>query len=338
LEFGLELRFLKNKIGFTGTYWDGTERDIPYAVTISNYSGFTSKYLNTGEITKNGIDLALNLRPVDNSIISWDFNATFSYLIKQKVVKIAEGVDKFVVQTQWGRNEVPAMVHAVGRPWGELWGSGIAKDSASGLPLLTSKGAYVNDANVYFGNVLPKITGGVQNSFKIYKDFLLVFNIDYQFGGKFFSLSDMWGTYSGLTSKTSGMNDKGIPIRDPVEDGGGVHIFGVDQTTREPVDYYVDAQTYFHSLYDSKFYDSFIHDLSYVKLRELSIGYNIPMSKLGVVGKYIQSAQFSLVAQNAWLIYAKTKDYDPSEISAVSGEAGQFPGIRSWGANLKLTF
>jgi TonB-linked SusC/RagA family outer membrane protein len=337
-EFGLELRFLKNKIGLTATYWDGTEKDIPYAVTISNYSGFTSKYLNTGEIKKNGIDLVLNLKPVDNSKISWDLNATFSYLLKQEVVKIAEGVDQFTVTTIWGRNEAPYMVHAINRPWGELYGSGIAKDSASGLPLLTTSGSYVSDPKTYFGNVLPKITGGVQNSIKIFKDITVVANIDYQFGGKFFSLSDMWGTYSGLTARTSGLNDKGIPIRDPVDDGGGVHIFGVDATTRTPVDYYVDAQTYYHSLYDSKFYDSFVYDLTYVKLRELSIGYNIPMNKLGGISKYIQTAQFSLVSQNPWLIYAKTKDYDPSEISGAAGEAGQFPGIRSWGANLKLTF
>jgi hypothetical protein len=62
------------------------------------------------------------------------------------------------------------------------------------------------------------------------------------------------------------------------------------------------------------------------------------MNKLGVVSKYIQSAQFSLVSQNPWLIYSKTKDYDPSEISQAGGEAGQFPGIRSFGANLKLNF
>jgi len=335
-EIGLEVRVLKNKVGLTATYWDGTENNIPYRITIASYSGFTSKYLNTGKITKKGIDFALNLKPVDKPNISWDMNATLSYLIEQKVVRIAEGVTKFQVQTMWGRNEVPAMVHAVGRPWGELWGAGIARDSI-GRPLLTSAGAYVSDPNVYFGNVLPKVTGGLQNSIKIMKDITVVLNFDYQFGGHFFSLSDMWGSYSGLTAKTSGLNDKGIPIRDPVEDGGGVHIFGVDRTTRLPVDYYVDAQVYYHSLYDSKFYDSFIHDLTYIKLRELSIGYNIPVNKIGL-GKYIQGATISFVAQNPWLVYAKTRDYDPSEISGASGEAGQFPGFRSFGTNLKISF
>lgn len=56
------------------------------------------------------------------------------------------------------------------------------------------------------------------------------------------------------------------------------------------------------------------------------------------MGKWIKKANFSLVASNALLIYAKTKDFDPSEISARSGEGGQFPGFRGIGVNLKLGF
>ena len=342
-EIGLELRFLKSRIGITGTYWDGTENEIPYAITIAGYSGFNSKYLNTGEITKKGIDVALNVIPFRNTNFSWDFNATFAYLLENKVVKIAEGIDKFYVQGQWAladgspRGGTPFMYHAVGRPWGELIGSGMTKDPATGLPVLHDDGTYVSDPNVNFGTVLPKLTGGVQNAFKIFQRITVIANIDYQIGGKFFSLSDMWGTYSGLTAKTSGLNDKGIPIRDPVADGGGVHVYGVDETSKAKVDYYVDAQSYWWQTYDAQIFDFSVHDLTYVKLRELSIGYDLPLQKLGL-GKYIQGATISLVSQNPWLIYAKTKDFDPSEIARAAGEQGQFPGIRSFGANLKLNF
>jgi hypothetical protein len=343
-EIGMELRFLKSKLGFTATYWDGTENQIPYAVSIAQYSGFTSKYLNTGKIVKQGIEMTLNLKPVSNSNFEWESNITFAYLIKENVVKIADGVDKFIVQTQWAnadgsaRNNSPAMIQAAGRPWGEIYGAGITRDSATGKALLTTDGLYVSDPNHYFGNVLPKVTGGFQNSFRLFKDFTIVANIDYQFGGKFFSLSDMWGSYSGLTAKTSGLNDKGIPIRDPVVDGGGIHVFGVDQTTRTDVDYYVDCATYWQSMYDKQYFDYFVHDLTFIKLRELSIGYNVPVTKLGGLSKYVQGLTVSIVAQNPWLIYAKTKDFDPSEISRAGGETGQFPGVRSFGANIKVNF
>jgi TonB-linked SusC/RagA family outer membrane protein len=336
-EIGLELRFFNSKIGFTGTYWDGTERDIPYSVSIANYSGFTSKLLNTGQISKKGIDFAFNFRPVDKPNFSWDINATVAYLMEQKIVKIAEGIDKFLVQQIWSAS-TPNMYHAEGKEWGQLFGYGIAVDSL-GRPRINTNGSYVSDPNKFFGNVLPKVTGGLQNSVKLFKNFTVIANFDYQFGGKFFSLSDMWGTFSGLTARTSGLNDKGIPIRDPVADGGGVHIFGVDATSGDPVDYYVDAQEYYHGLYNNKNYDSFVYDLSYIKLREFSIGYNVPVTKLGNVGKYIQGATISFVAQNPWLIWNKTNnDFDPSEISAAAGESGQFPGVRSIGTNIKINF
>jgi TonB-linked SusC/RagA family outer membrane protein len=342
-EIGTEMRFLKNRVGFTFTYWDGTETDIPYSVSIAGYSGFSTKYVNTGKITKKGIDVSLSLKPVNKTNFSWDMNATFAYLLENKVVKIAEGIDKFYVQTQWAladgspRNGTPAMYHIEGRQWGELIGGAMAIDSASGQPLLDNEGFYINNPTHNYGSVLPKLTGGLQNSFKVMKNFTVVMNFDYQFGGKFFSLSDMWGTYSGLTAKTSGVNDKGLPIRDPVEDGGGVHVYGVDETTLLPVDYYVDAQLYYHQTYESQIYDMFVHDLTFVKLRELSLGYNLPVDKIGI-GKYVQGATLSIVAQNPWLIYSKTKDFDPSEISRAGGETGQFPGIRSYGANLKINF
>ena len=41
------------------------------------------------------------------------------------------------------------------------------------------------------------------------------------------------------------------------------------------------AQDYWHGFYNNSVYDEFVYDLSYVKLRELSIGYNIPVDKAG---------------------------------------------------------
>ena len=176
----------------------------------------------------------------------------------------------------------------------------------------------------------------MQNSIS-YKDFLLNVNIDFQSGGKFFYLSDMWGSYSGLTARTAVLNDKGNPIRDAVADGGGVHVTGVDGN-KNVVDMYIDAQDYFHSMVSNNVFDEYIYDLTFVKLREVSLGYRLPVSKWNFANKWLQNATFSVVSRNPWLIKAKTKDFDPSEISSVFGENGQFPGTRSIGFNLKLGF
>jgi len=213
---------------------------------------------------------------------------------------------------------------------------GGGKKYIDGIPVLDPvSGSYVKEENKRFGSVLPDYTGGVQNSI-VYKNFVLNVNIDYQWGGKFFSLSDMWGSYSGLLARTAVLNDKGIPIRDKVVDGGGVHVTGIDES-KNKVDMYVEAQDYFHNMVGDNVFDEFVYDLTFVKLREVSLGYRIPVVKIGAA-KWLQNATFSVVARNPWLIYAKTKDFDPSEISNVFGENGQFPGTRSLGFNLKLGF
>jgi hypothetical protein len=230
----------------------------------------------------------------------------------------------------------PDLVHAQGYRWGQLFGTGMKM--YNGKPILDATGFFITDQEKYFGSVIPDVTGGVQNTFRILKNITVAANIDYQFGGKFWSLSEFYGAYSGMTAKTTGLNDKGIPIRDPVEDGGGVHVLGVDETTLEDVDYYIDARDYFQSFINRGINDPYIYDLTFIKFRELTVGYDIPVDKMGNLKKFIRSANFSLVAHNFWLIYAKEYDFDPAEITYADGERGQFPSIRSFGMNLKINF
>lgn len=332
-EIGIELKFLKNRIGISGTYWDGTEQDIPYSVTINGASGFTSKLINTGEISKRGVDIQLNLRPIWMEKLKWDINATWGMLLDNEVVRIAEGVERIPVDAAIWRT-APSLVHQQGRQWGQLYGSGIKR--INGQPVLNAQGFYVNDPNTYFGSALPKYTGGIQNSIQFLEGFTVNVNVDYQSGGKFFSLSDMWGSYSGLTARTATINDKGNPVRDAVANGGGIHVNGVDADGKA-VNYYVEAQDYYHNLYNNNAFDEFIYDLTFVKLREVSIGYNIPIDKIGI-SNWVNRATFTLVARNPVLIYAKTRDIDPAEVSKLAGETGQLPGTRGFGFNLRVGF
>jgi len=338
LEAGIDLSFFNDKFGVSATYWEGSEKDFPYALSVNGASGYTSLYTNIGEITKKGWEFQMNAKPVDTDKITWKINGTWSPLISNDVVELspANGITQTSgVGGVWGGSSaLPYVVHTQGKRWGQIFGNGMKR--INGIPVLTATGAYVNDPAVYFGSVLPDYTGGLQNNFTLFKDFTLSANIDFQYGGKFVSLSNMWGSFSGLTARTAVTNDKGNPIRNPVADGGGVHVFGVN-ASGQPVDYYVDAQEYFHGFYYSKAYDPYVYDLTFVKLRELSFGYNIPVKKLKW-NKNIQSMNFALIARNPLLIYATTKDFDPSEIDALYGETGQLPGTRGIGFNLRIGF
>jgi hypothetical protein len=334
-EIGLEMRFLKNRFGFNVTYWDRTNKNFPVDVSVTGTTGYTAISKNAGELAKKGWDVTAFVRPVQSKNFDWDISATWGYLTKNEVVSIFPGINRLVLASgSFSTTFAAYSVNQVGSQWGEMFGGGIKK--INGQPILESDGRFVREADVNFGSVLPQYTGGVQNTFNVFKNFTINVNIDYSYGGKFFSLSDFWGTFSGLTARTAGVNDKGIPVRDPVADGGGVHVFGVDATGKA-TDMYVDAQTYYHQFQGKNIAENSIYDLTFVKLRELSIGYKVPVEKLGI-GKYVKTAIFSVVSRNPWLIYTKTKGFDPSEISNVYGEDGQLPGTRSVGVNLKLGF
>ncbi len=344
---GADFSFFKSRLGFSVTYTDRINKDFPTNIVFSQSSGQSTLLTNAGEIDFKGIDYTLNVKPVWSKNFKWEINATYATNISNKVVDIdgkpqsvwdgsipgstKSAAPSITVETAtFG----PTLRAIEGQQWGQLYGHGIKRD-AGGNALLNTDGTYVYDNNTQFGSVLPDFTGGVQNSFTILGNFTINANIDFQKGGKFYSTSTKWGNSTGVLAKSSGLNDKGIPIRDPLADGGGIHIFGVDATTLKPVDYYVNARDYLNG--SNNTFDNDIFDLTYVKLREVGVGYNIPVSKLGM-GKWVKRANFSVIASNALLIYAKTKDFDPSEISGQSGEGGNFPGLRGFGVNLKLGF
>ncbi|MGB4844973.1 MAG: SusC/RagA family TonB-linked outer membrane protein [Ferruginibacter sp.] len=343
-EIGLEMRFLKNRVGFNVTYWDRTNKDFPVNVTVTGTTGYTVVSRNAGELAKKGWDVTAFVKPVQSKNFDWDITGSWGYLTKNEVVSIFPGIDRLVLSSgAFSGSSAAYSVNQIGTPWGQMFGGGIKK--VNGVPELTAGGLFIREADVNFGSVLPKYTGGVQNTFNLFKNFTVNVNIDYSYGGKFFSLSDHWGTFSGLTARTAELNDLGNPLRDPVAlDGsgnplptsGGVRVDGVDGTGKA-VTMYVDAQTYFHQFRTNSIAEDNIYDLTFVKLRELSVGYKLPVEKLGI-GKYVKTAIFSVVSRNPWLIYSKTKGFDPSEISNVYGEDGQLPGTRSVGVNLKLGF
>lgn len=335
-EIGLDLGFFNDRLTFKGTYWKSDDKDIPLSLAVNGASGVSSILTNIGLIKKRGLELTAGGTPVALPNFNWTINANFAQLLDNTVVEISNkyGVDRVQVAGVWG-TDMPYLINQKGKWWGQIYGNGIKRNSA-GVPILTTSGAYINDPNVYFGSVLPKYTGGLQNSFTFFKSFNLNINIDYQFGGKFVSLSNRWGQYSGLTANTAALNDKGMSVRDPVADGGGVKVTGVDDKNN-PVTYYVDAKTYYQGLTNNKTYDPYIYDLTFIKLREVAIGYTLPIQRWGL-GKTLQSARFELTGRNLWLMYAKSKDFDPSEISASEGETAQYPGTRGIGFNLKVTF
>ena len=338
-EAGVDLRFLKGRLGLNLVYYNEDNDGEPLNVAVSGVSGFTSIATNAVHVKREGIEVQINATPVKGKNFTWDLTKTFGYLIKNPVIDI-NGVASGRVLLAGGAfgTRFARAFQEKGKDWGQLIGGGI-KRNADGLMVINpSTGLFVADADKHWGSVIPKTTGGILNTFT-YKDFVLNVSMDYQIGGKFFSLSENWGNFSGLLDETASTNDKGKNVRDAVADGGGVHVVGVSSVDEKtPVDIYVEGTDYYHQFYFGRIAEPFVHDLTFVKIREASLGYRIPVKKLGGLSKYVQGATVSIIARNPWIIHRASENFDPAEISGVQGEDGQLPGVRSFGASLKLSF
>lgn len=346
-ELGADFRFLKNRISLSFTYYNQKTKNQIIGAPITGSSGFTSKLINAGEIDKNGIELSLDASPVSTRNFRWDVSLNMAHNTVT-VVSLADGVHQLYsgggTYTNTSGNPAYApgawqfdgTVSGFTNAYAQLIGIGIQK--YNGTPVLAADGQYVpTTGNVSFGSTVPNFTGGFINSFT-YKDFNLSVAIDFAQGGHYYSLSDFWGKVSGLYDVTAGLNDKGIPIRNNVSDGGGVHVVGVDATSAHAtVDKYVDAGTYYHQFYNHYINENSIFKLDYVKVREISFGYKLPTAKMGrFVHNNFRSIGLSAVCRNPFLIYSDNKNIDPSELVGGYGEAGQLPPTRSIGVTLKV--
>lgn len=340
-EAGMEFRFAKNRYGLIINYYNEKAADQPIDIQIPGQSGFTTKTINAATVERQGFEFTADGRIMNKKNFNWNVTATVGYLMKNPVTKMIEGTTR-ILPSGWGGafgSRYARAFQVLGQDWGQLIGGGLKTNSEGKALIDPITGLYVNgDPEYNWGNIVPKVTGGFQNLLT-YKNFILNLSIDYQFGGKFFSLTESWGAYSGLLDYTAATNDRGKNVRDPLSEGGGVHVVGVSaDDSKTTVDTYVDGYTYFHQFYNAGIANPYVHDLSFVKLREISLGYTFTSDKLSFAKGTLKGITVSLIARNPWLIYSASRNFDPSEIAGVYGEDGQLPSVRSLGFNVKFNF
>lgn len=334
-EIGLDLKFLKNRLSLGATYYDEIRKNEPIPVTLPSSSGALDILINSASSKRKGLELALSgdILKSDNGF-SWTTSVNWAKN-KSTVVSVNENLESIQLGNSNSFNYV-SILQKEGLEWGQLYGTGIKRD-ASGNAVINDKGQYEFEPNKAFGSILPEFTGGFYNTFA-YKGVSLSFTIDFQKGGKFFSLSEQWGNSGGLLEETAAMNDRGYNVRDAVKDGGGVRVVGVD-ITGKPVDRYVEAHDYFTQFHANRIAEPFIHTASYIKLREVALNYQLPKSLFANAN--ITNISVGITARNPWLI-AVSKDnkhrFDPSELSQNFGEDGQLPSTRGFGVNVKINF
>lgn len=231
IEFGLDMRFLNDRLGIDLTYYHQKTTDDILNATISKASGFGTTSVNIGELENKGIEVLLRGTPVVGPL-TWEVSLNLAKN-NNKVLSLIPGNDELVVEEPRSRNVF--IKHIVGHPFGVITGR-VQDVSPDGQPLIANGGfvpvfdpvtgnpvidpisnkeMYQLDANgrplvraaglpvqaggyAIIGNGVPDLTGGLMNSFS-FKNFTLSVLIDFKFGGDILSGTNMRLTSAGLT-------------------------------------------------------------------------------------------------------------------------------------------
>ncbi len=334
VEAGLEMKFVKNRIGFDVSVYRTLSVDQILPVAISKTTGYNRKFVNAGTIENKGVELSLFAIPVQFKDLSWRVGVNYT-MNRNKVLELFEGVDNLQIATFQGGVTLNA---AIGEPYGLLRGADFVYNN--GQKVVLPSGYYQqSDATSVIGNVTPDWKMGITNTVN-YKGLSLSFLIDIQKGGSVFSLDRYYGLATGLYADTTPLNDKGSPVRSSNAEGGGYIVPGVlaDGT---PNTKRVSGENFGIFGYRRNPASAFIYDASYVKLREVTISYKLPVSLFGG-SQFIKGATFSVVGRNLWII-SKNLPYADPEDGITSGnisgfQSGVYPSVREVGGSLKFSF
>jgi len=356
-EAGIEAGFLNNRLRLDISAYNTNSTDQILGVNVSSATSYTTKLINGGNINNKGIEVQLTATPVKTSNFSWDVTVNYSRN-KSKVISLyKEGnLQNYVL----GSNRTVDVLAAVGQPYGTFFGTSYTRDASGQIVIGANGTPVINNTKKYLGKFTPDWLGSINNSVT-YKNINVSFLVDARIGGSIYSNTNRTGTYTGVLASTlpgRGAANGGLSYYYPNNDSknpavqvstgasapGGATVYddgmvfkGVkaDGTANTTI---VPAQSYYKGFTNVD--EAFIYSASYVKLREVKIGYTFPSQWVKGIG--LQSATVSLVGRNLWIIHKNVPNIDPETAFNTGNAQGledlTLPTVRNIGFNINLKF
>ncbi|AYL99064.1 SusC/RagA family TonB-linked outer membrane protein [Mucilaginibacter celer] len=354
-EAGFELGFFNDRIHLDVSAYNTNSVNQIVTVDVSPSTGFSQKLINGGSINNKGIEVQLGLTPIKSKGFTWDINTNYS-LNRSKVVKLdAEGRLQSIVL---GSDRTVQVLAALGQPYGTLYGNAYQRNPQGQIIIGANGTPVINPTKQYLGKFTPKWLGSINNSFT-YKGINLSFLVDARFGGSIYSNTNRTGTYTGVLASTlpgrgaangglsyyypgnntsaaavqvTGAAPAGVTVYNDGMIFKGVKADGSPNTTILP------AQSYYKGFTNVD--EAFVYDASYIKLREVKLGYSLPAKWIKKIG--FQGATFSVVGRNLWIIHKNVPNIDPETAFNAGNAQGledlTLPTVRNIGFNVNLKF
>ena len=341
-ETGLDVRFFNGRLGLDFTYFDNRTKNQIIPIELDIATGYASRIINAGEIQNKGIEVVLNANPVlSPNGFNWSFLANFTRN-RGKVLELTEGLNTY---TLTGRNGANIQAR-VGERMGNIYGQGFARveDENSeyfGEIIHNSTGTPITAPELkYQGNYNPDWMLGLQNNFS-YKGINLGFLFDFRYGGIVVSRTKTIGSTSGQLAETLYGRETGYDLEG---EGNGIVSPGVVQNadgSYSPNTYETTSRNWHNTYYNRSNVEAAKYDATFLKLREVTIGYTIPKSFLERTP--FEDVKISLVGRNLAL-WTENPHFDPETLSMSGGtlipgvEDMAFPSTRSMGFNINVKF
>lgn len=355
-EVGADIRLFSNKLGLDITYYNNNSTDQIIRIPVSQTSGYGSKFINAGQIRSNGVEALLNIVPVRSSNFEWNIGMNFT-AARSKVVKLTDELDTYEVSSNY------VSVQAIeGQRMGDVYGTGFVlidpstnekvvvddvADIKDNYGHLYKDGFPVRDPNLRkLGNYNPDFMLGINNTLT-FGNFSIGALVDWRQGGVVLSRTLLIGGTSGLMAETAEYDRETHTYI-----GGQTKVSGVSTLDRPgfkedengnyvPNDEAVSARDFYWSHFNRGNEEVGIYDATFVKLRELSIGYQLDSDLSKKIGA--QRVSVSLVGRNL-LLFTENPHFDP-EVFSFNGntivpgvEDMATPSSRSIGFNIGVTF
>ncbi len=340
-ETGIEAKFLGNRFGFDFTFYRTNTFNQLATLPQSPTTGFTSQFLNLGNIQNQGIELLLNAKPLAGDF-TWDVSLNYTRN-RNKVIELDP--DGKITNYGLGGNRIANIGAINGQRMGEITTRGFQRDANGAILINPNNGLPLTTANVYVGNANPDWLAGLNNAFS-YKGFRFEFLIDGRFGGKVVSHTQAVLAGLGRMDYTLDGREGNLVVagvRAATNPNGTLQVDdkGKNVPTAVANDRAVTAQGYWQNVGGraNPVGEAFTYDATNIRLRQFTIGYRLPVSLLGRTP--FRNVNVSVYGRNLFFLLNRAP-MDP-EVALNTGLNGQgldfygLPSTRSVGVSLNVT-
>jgi TonB-linked SusC/RagA family outer membrane protein len=325
-EAGIDLRLFNNRVNIDlAAYNRVTNNDIT-SQSLTTATGYSGAVVTVGSLRNRGIEGLITVRPIDNKDFSWDVTLNAAYN-KSKVLKISDTQKELTLAT----STKAFIKHIEGLEYSQIVGRTIKRNDkgqdyidANGLPVVP------NDVKA-FGSGIQRWTTGITNNFN-YKAFTLGVQVDGKFGGLIYSNTNYNLEHRGMSYRSLLGRENGVVLPGVVNDAGELNTKLVTAAMVNNRDIIVRRRDAL---------DDYLYNASFIKLRYVSLTYNLPRAIYEKLG-FVKGASVSLLGRNLAILLKHTPGIDPETNLSAGNDQGlestQLPPTRSFGFNVNVKF